>query len=51
MALRSDSGMTCSVRIRPIRKLSRLCIVLLVLKMLLQQIITWSYLVIPISEM
>jgi hypothetical protein len=50
MALRLDSGMTCSMGIRPIRKLSRFCIVLLVLKMLLQQI-TWSYLVIPINEM
>jgi len=36
--------------IRPIRKLSRFCIVLLALRLLLQQI-TWSYLVIPISKM
>jgi len=38
------------VGIRPLRKLSQICIVLLALKMLSWQI-TWSYLVTPISGM
>jgi hypothetical protein len=40
---RLDFGLTFGVRIRPSRKLSRICILLLALKMLMWQII-WSYL-------